>query len=88
MSSSSATIDLANWIEKLKTAKNRTELFAMLDSFRVLEWTDEQRSTISKLYMRLIDVLPHIESAPEDEDVKSGGPTKPAEQEEVWYEKM
>jgi len=85
---SSATIDLATWIEKLKSAKNRTELFAMLDSFRVLEWTDEQRSSIAKLYMRLIDVLPHVESTTEDEESKPGGVTKPAEQEEVWYEKM
>ena len=83
----SATIDLSAWIEKLKTARNRTELFSMLDSFRVLEWTDEQRSSIAKLYMRLIDVLPHDESAASDDNT-TGGPAKPTEQEEVWYEKM
>ncbi|CAN5517276.1 hypothetical protein BH10CYA1_BH10CYA1_54240 [soil metagenome] len=83
----SATIDLSAWIEKLKSARNRTELFSMLDSFRVLEWTDEQRSSIAKLYMRLIDVLPHDESAAADDNA-TGGPAKPAEQEEVWYEKM
>ncbi len=84
----SATIDLSAWIEKLKSAKNRTQLFSMLDSFRVLEWTDEQRSSIAKLYMRLIDVLPHDQSAAADDTATSGGPAKPAEQEEVWYEKM
>ncbi|MBS1954966.1 MAG: hypothetical protein JST89_12325 [Cyanobacteria bacterium SZAS-4] len=86
--SASSTIDLSTWVEKLKSARNRNELFAMLDSFRVLEWTDEQRASIAKLYMRLIDVLPHDESAASDDTGKSGGPTKPAEQEEVWYEKM
>lgn len=84
----SATIELSTWVDKLKSAKNRTELFSMLDSFRVLEWTDEQRASIAKLYMRLIDVLPHDESAAADDAAKSGAPTKPAEQEEVWYEKM
>ncbi len=84
----SATIELSTWIDKLKSAKNRTELFSMLDSFRILEWTDEQRSTIAKLYMRLIDVLPHNEAADADDKANSGAPTKPAEQEEVWYEKM
>lgn len=60
----------------------------MLDSFRVLEWTDEQRSSIAKLYMRLIDVLPNDQSSAADDTAASGGPGKPAEQEEVWYEKM
>ncbi len=83
------SIDLSAWIEKLKTARNRTELFAMLNDFRILEWTDEQRSSVAKLYMRLLDVLPHEEApAQSSDDGKTGGPTKPAEQEEVWYEKM
>lgn len=87
--SATTTIELSTWIEKLKSARNRNELFSMLDTFRALEWTDEQRATIGKLYIRLIDVLPHDESAATGDDTaKAGGPTKPAEQEEVWYEKM
>jgi hypothetical protein len=85
--------ELAAWIERLKATKNRLQLFALLDQFRVLEWTDEQRSSIAKLYMRLLDVLP------DGEPVAAITPTAPAsaasrpqtaseEDEEVWYEKM
>lgn len=84
----SSSIDLSSWIEKLKSSRNRSELFATLDKFRVLEWTDEQRSTVAKLYMRLLDVLPHDEGSSDEDSAKSSGPAKPAEQEEVWYEKM
>lgn len=60
----------------------------MLDQFRVLEWTDEQRASIGKLYIRLLEVLPPEDGNSGDDDAGSGGPAKPAEQEEVWYEKM
>lgn len=83
----SASIDLSTWIEKVKSSKSRSELFATLDKFRVLEWTDEQRASIAKLYMRLLDVLPD-DGGGTDSGTQSSGPTKPAEQEEVWYEKM
>jgi hypothetical protein len=53
--------DLALWIERLKRVKTRRDLFSALDQFRVLEWSNEQRSQIAKLYMRLIDVLPEGE---------------------------
>ncbi len=61
----------------------------MLDEFRILEWTDQQRSSVAKLYMRLLDVLPH-EEAPSKfaDDGNTAAPAQPAEQEEVWYEKM
>lgn len=87
-SSAASSIDLSSWIEKLKSSRNRSELFATLDKFRVLEWTDEQRSTVAKLYIRLLDVLPHDEGDADEDSAKQTGPAKPAEQEEVWYEKM
>lgn len=87
-SSAASSIDLSSWIEKLKASRSRSELFATLDKFRVLEWTDEQRANIGKLYIRLLDVLPQEDSDADSSDSKSGGPAKPAEQEEVWYEKM
>lgn len=84
----SSSTDLNAWLEKLKSSRNRSELFSTLDKFRILEWTDEQRSSVAKLYVRLLDVLPHDESDAGDHSSKSSGPAKPAEQEEVWYEKM
>jgi hypothetical protein len=58
----SASGDLSQWIERVKATKDKAELFSLLDKFRVLEWTDEQRSSIAKLYMRLLDVLPDGEA--------------------------
>jgi len=53
--------DLPLWIERLKRVKTRRDLFSALDQFRVLEWSNEQRSQVAKLYMRLLDVLPEGE---------------------------
>lgn len=80
--------ELNKWIEKLKVAPNRTSLFSMLDEFRKLDWTDEQRAAVAKLYMRLLDLLPQ-----EDEQKAAPAPaaaaaTGAAVAEEVWYEKM
>jgi hypothetical protein len=86
----SSSIDLSAWVEKIKAARNRTELFAMLDEFRILEWTDEQRASIAKLYMRLLSVLPQEEAADAQSasDKKSNAAHQAEEDEEVWYEKM
>jgi hypothetical protein len=85
--------ELPAWIERLKATKNRPQLFALLDQFRVLEWTDEQRSSIAKLYMRLLDVLPDGEplasvTASAPAPATSRPQTASEEDEEVWYEKM
>jgi len=56
--------ELSAWITRLKATKSRLELLSALDQFRVLEWTDEQRSSIAKLYMRLLDVLPDGDEQP------------------------
>ncbi|HEY9678840.1 MAG TPA: hypothetical protein V6C76_12590 [Drouetiella sp.] len=85
----SAAIELSAWVEKLKTARTRSELFGILDQFRAAnEWTDEQCASIAKLYIRILDYLPNDDEGGTINTSSSGGPAKPAEQEEVWYEKM
>jgi hypothetical protein len=50
-------MDLPDWIAKLKQARRREDMFAILDEFRKHEWTDEQCSTVGRLYIRLLDGL-------------------------------
>ena len=54
--SATTTIELSTWIEKLKSARNRNELFSMLDTFRALEWTDEQREALADAVITNINV--------------------------------
>jgi hypothetical protein len=52
-----ATMELSEWIVKLKQARRREDMFAILDEFRKHDWTDEQCSTVGRLYIRLLDGL-------------------------------
>ena len=77
------TEDLTPWLNKVKQAGSRSEVLSLLDEFRKLEWTDAQCSSMSKLYIRIIERL--------GDD--SGAAVKSAEVVEdhdgpVWYEKM
>ena len=48
---------LPEWIAKLKQARHRDEVFAILDDFRAHDWSDEERATVARLYIRLLDGL-------------------------------
>jgi hypothetical protein len=52
-----ATLDIKDWLSKIKFARSRNEVFAILDKFRPLEWTDEDRATMSKTYIRFLSLL-------------------------------
>lgn len=56
-------LDLQTWMNKVTRAQSRAEILTILDEFRVLEWSDEQRSQMAKLYMRLLLALPDDGSA-------------------------
>jgi hypothetical protein len=49
--------ELNHWVDRIKTASSPEEIFAILDEFRPLNWTDRQRSEIARVYMRRIEVL-------------------------------
>ncbi|MBS1993026.1 MAG: hypothetical protein JSS86_24795 [Cyanobacteria bacterium SZAS LIN-2] len=53
-----AVLDLNPWLEKIARAKTQKEMYEVLDEFRPLNWNDDQRATIAKLYVRLISNLP------------------------------
>lgn len=54
---------LNDWMEKLKAATGRSQMLALVDQFRQLEWTDVERAQIAKLYIRLLDILPEEREA-------------------------
>ncbi len=78
-------LKLEDWLNKVQAARTRQEIFKILDEFRKLAWTDVERSSMSKLYMRVLDTLaddPSDTTQPQTPSASSGG------DEEVWYEKM
>jgi hypothetical protein len=84
------------WIEKLKQAGSPEEVFQIVDQFRPLEWTDAQRAAISKLYIKMLDMMQNktFVSAAKRADTKNGADE--AEEDTgflgddgpVWYEKI
>jgi hypothetical protein len=51
-------LDLSPWLDRIAKAKTQKQMFEILEEFKPLTWNDDQRSTVAKLYMRLIDNLP------------------------------
>ena len=80
------SLDLDSWLKKVQAAKSRANVFAILDEFRPLAWTDDQRAAMARAYMRVVEKL-----APEENTVAAAA--KPAattsgDDGPVWYEKM
>jgi hypothetical protein len=53
-----ALLDLSPWLDRVARAKTQKQMYEILEEFKPLAWNDDQRSTIAKLYMRLIPDLP------------------------------
>jgi hypothetical protein len=53
-----ALLDLTPWLDRIARAKTQKQMYAILEEFKPLAWNDDQRSTVAKLYMRLIADLP------------------------------
>ena len=51
-------LDISPWLERVSKAKTKKQMYEILEEFRPLGWTDEQRSTIAKLYIRILPDLP------------------------------
>jgi len=58
-----ALLDLSPWLDRISRAKTQKEIYDILDEFKPLAWNDDQRSTIAKLYIRLITALPPGDTA-------------------------
>lgn len=55
--------ELQSWMDKVARAQSRAEVLKILDEFRQIGWTDDQRSQMAKLYMRVVLALPEDGSA-------------------------
>ncbi len=60
------SLDLESWLTGVRQANSRSEIFALLDQFRPLAWTDEQRAAMARTYVRALTKLPPDTS--EDEE--------------------
>lgn len=77
------TEDLTPWLNRVKKATGRSEVFSILDEFRKGDWTDEQCAMMSKVYIRV------LERAVNDvEEVAKPAEAQTADNGPVWYEKM
>jgi hypothetical protein len=48
--------DIQHWIDRVNTAKTADEVLSIVSNeFRPLTWSDEDRSKVSKVYMRKIE---------------------------------
>lgn len=76
-------LDLNQWLKRVRLMKTRREIFQLLDEFRVLGWTNEERARMSREYIRVLEGL-KPETAP-DTTSQSGAEGNDGP---VWYEKM
>lgn len=82
-------LDVKIYLDRLSKAKTKSEIYAILDEFRPLSWTDEQRSAVSRFYMRMLESIGF--SSDEDQQPAATGATKAGATPNdgpVWYEKM
>jgi len=75
---------LEDWLNKVQAARTRQEIFKILDEFRKLAWTDVERASMGRLYIRALDNMADNDTSnsSDNQTTASGG------DEEVWYEKM
>lgn len=85
-----SAMNIHEWFSRVSRAKDRQELFAILDEFRPLQWTDGERSQMARLYIRLVDDLPDGKNAalPAGGKDESEADNVEADDGPVWYEKM
>ena len=76
--------NLESWLERIHAAKSRVDVFRIVEEFRPLEWTDEQRAAMAKAYMRALDrMAPGTEASAPAAAATTTGDDGP-----VWYEKI
>lgn len=51
----SQSISLDTWLSAVKSSASIVSILAVVDQFRALPWTDSERASMSRTYMRKID---------------------------------
>lgn len=49
--------DLDYWLVRVRSSASQAEVFDLLDKFRPLPWSDEQRALISRAYINRLEAL-------------------------------
>lgn len=49
--------ELQPWLDRILSAQSIEEIFAILDDFRPLVWTDEDRASMAKIYNAKLNQL-------------------------------
>ncbi len=82
MAETKASVD--DWVTKIQQTRNGRELLKILEQFRKLDWTDQERQKVSHTYMKVLDVI--LKSS--QDTLKKAEETSSANDGPVWYEKM
>lgn len=82
-----ANMKLSDWLKRITEAESRSQIFLILDEFRPLTWTDNERSQMARHYMKILDYLP-VEDSADDSSASSENKANEGEDGPVWYEKM
>lgn len=65
--------DISHWLDRVIRAGTTDDVLAIVESFRPLSWTDQERSRMSRTYIARIDSLTAMVKEPPPSE-----PTKPA----------
>jgi hypothetical protein len=49
--------DLAFWLDQIKQCTTKDKIFSLLDQFRLLSWTDDERAFVSRAYQRQLTTI-------------------------------
>ncbi|HEY9791194.1 MAG TPA: hypothetical protein V6D22_12385 [Candidatus Obscuribacterales bacterium] len=74
--------DLNSYITRVQKANSAKDVLSVLDEFRPLPWSDDERARMAKAYVRILERVgaPAVENKEHVEEEADNGP--------VWYEKM
>ena len=78
------TLDLNSWITRVQKAGTAKDVLVILDEFRPLSWTNDDRARMAKAYVRVLERIGMPADAEQDDSVAAAA----EEDGPVWYEKM
>jgi len=65
--SQSAKFRLDYWLDRIRSGRDEREIFSILDEFRPLEWTDQERAQMSHVYFRRLEYVKVVGSDDENQ---------------------
>ena len=73
---------LDSFISRVQKASSAKDVLGILNEFRPLQWSDDERARMAKAYVRVLERVgaPPPETTQQIEEEANDGP--------VWYEKM